>query len=82
MKCKCGLDIKVDYNWGYIVNGKRIEPKRKPLYKNKLFSPLNVLKYYHWALKQKIFWTCSANNWKLATYIRKHWKLNNKPYGI
>lgn len=69
MKCKCGEEIKIDYSWGYLVNGERISEHSKT-YKAKIYHPLNVLKYYVWRFKQMMFWK----------YKIKLKGLHNKPY--
>jgi len=79
--------LRDTYDCGYIIellDKKRIPiehiriSKTEKLVKSKLFAPSNVLKYYWWHIKQRLFWKNCRN--KFGDFLREKGNLNNKPY--
>lgn len=79
--------IKPSYNGGYeillldknknITDTIRISTSKRVV-KSKIFAPSNVIKYYWWNLKQRLFWKNSRNI--LGNFLREKCNLNDTPY--
>ena len=93
-ECKENEVVWVDYNHGHEIKirEKGMEGRTRIIIKlgieiiewKEVFKIRNIIKYYWWKIKQRVFWYCSARGYKkICDRLRKGkgiWDINSTPY--